>query len=114
MDKIWFIYIDGQKQGPYSLADLKRDSRITPDTLVWKPGFKDWTPIRNVVELKSLFEDETQEKEEEPEETLVKKKPKKLPHDEVIALRSEPPYTYFWLIIAVLLILLYVFFQLYK
>lgn len=57
-DKIWFIIIDGQKEGPFSIQDLKHHPRMTPDTLVWKEGFKQWIPARKVAELKSIFEDE--------------------------------------------------------
>ena len=56
--KIWFIQIQGKKEGPFSVRELKYDPRINPDTLVWKKGFNLWLPIRKVPELKKIFEDE--------------------------------------------------------
>ncbi|QLH34784.1 MAG: DUF4339 domain-containing protein [Parachlamydiaceae bacterium] len=53
--KIWFIYLEGQKEGPFTLLELKRHPRMTPDTLVWKEGFKTWIPARKVPELQSLL-----------------------------------------------------------
>lgn len=113
MEKIWFILINGYKEGPYNLIDLKGDSRITPDTLIWKQGFKKWVPIRNVSELKAVFEDSTEHKEDEDggQKDVKKLSKKRIQDDEVIALRSEPPFTYLWLFIA--LILLYALYKFY-
>lgn len=58
MDDEWFILINNKKEGPYSFKELKEDKRITPDTLVWKKGLKEWIPIRFVPELADLFKDE--------------------------------------------------------
>lgn len=58
MEKIWYIQVDGTREGPFSFQELKKDLRITPDTLIWKSGFKKWVPIRSVPELKELFKDE--------------------------------------------------------
>ena len=65
MEAQWFIKIDGQKEGPYSELDLKRHLELTPDTLVWKPGWKEWKPIRDVPELKHLFHDEEESRDDE-------------------------------------------------
>jgi len=110
MDKIWFININAKQEGPYSLYELKRDVRITPDIFVWKEGFDQWKRIRDVPELKSLFEDENASNENEPIQFEPKKK---LPGDEVLVEGGglEPPY-FFWLIIAFLAIL-YAIYQLY-
>ena len=77
MMKEWFIQIDGSSQGPYSIEDLKRDDRITPDTLVWKEGFANWVPMRKVAELEEVFRDveENPSSEEEEEEENKPKKP---------------------------------------
>ncbi len=42
---------NGQQAGPFSLAQLIQQG-ITPDTLVWKQGMKDWTPAWQVEDLK--------------------------------------------------------------
>ena len=107
-NKIWYIQVEGQKEGPYSIQDLKIHPRMTPDTLVWKAGFKDWLPARKVPELKVLFEDE------EPDTELkdrFKIKPVS-PNDSILALEgSNFPYLFFWIII-LLIVLAYVLYKL--
>lgn len=53
---IWYISIDGRKEGPLSLNDLKSHPKITPLTLVWKKGFKNWVPMGSVPEISKIFE----------------------------------------------------------
>lgn len=106
MDKIWYILIDGQKEGPYNVQDLRRHFRVTPDTLVWKEGFKDWIQIRYVPELKALFEDTEEEEPEEPKRSFKPSADSQL----ALAVRSEPPTFLFWLVI-ILIIVAYVFYQ---
>jgi GYF domain 2 len=86
MEKIWYIILEGRKLGPFSVQDLKRDSRISPDTLVWKEGFEDWVPIKEVPELRAVFKDQDEEPEEEEEEGA-------LPPEEELTLqmKEEPP-----------------------
>lgn len=106
MKKEWYIRIKGQQEGPYSLPELKRDIRITPDTLVWKEGFPQWLPARNVPELKELFE----EKEPQENEPIVfRKLPKE---EEVIAISYTPPQFTLWLLI-VIAVIIYVLYRLY-
>ncbi len=103
MQKIWYIKIDGQREGPLSVSDLKRDRRLTPDTLVWKEGFKDWQPMREVPELKEVFEDENPPPKLSPQD-LLQGKPA-LPDDELILdFGQEPPYL-FWLLAALLAVM---------
>lgn len=101
--KEWFILIDSKKEGPYSVADLRSDRRVTPDTLVWKPGFEDWVPMRKVLELKKVFEDNESEQDQG-----TKPAAPALPENDTLALVSEPPY--FWIIIA-LIVVAYAFYQ---
>lgn len=108
MKKEWFIIIDKNKEGPYSLFDLKRDYRITPDTLVWKVGFPKWLKMREVKELKELFEDQD-DSDHSDEEDLNLSKIKR--DDSVIALTVDPFMFWFWLFVGILLIL-YVFHKL--
>ena len=56
--KIWFVFIEGQEEGPYSLGDLKKDRRLTPYTLVRRVGSKKWLPLGKIRALKAVFEDE--------------------------------------------------------
>lgn len=102
MEKIWFIIINGKKEGPYSVSDLKKDKRISPVTLVWRAGFENWVPIGEVEELKSVFKDQSAETEEEPEE-------KELPPDEEVALqlKVDPPSFLYLIILLVIVLLIY-------
>lgn len=50
----YFILINNQQQGPYTLDEL-RSRNITSATLVWREGMADWTPAWKVAELVSLF-----------------------------------------------------------
>lgn len=50
----YFILINNQQQGPYTLDEL-RSRNITSATLVWREGMTDWTPAWKVAELVSLF-----------------------------------------------------------
>lgn len=46
--------IDGQQCGPYTLkefVDLIQQSRITPDTYVWKQGMPDWALAKDVADV---------------------------------------------------------------
>jgi hypothetical protein len=108
MDKIWFILIADEKEGPYSFFQLKRDPRITPDTLVWKEGFKDWTAIRFVPELKDIFKDENVVKEE-PD--LLNPVPTDLMQDQAaLTIQQDPSQFILWTIVLILLI--YTFYRL--
>ena len=101
MEKIWFIIIDGKKEGPYNVGNLKRHIRLTPDTLAWKEGMPQWLPIRQIPELKMIFEDDAAI----PSDENVKKKSDVFKtEDETLTLRYEPPSFYFWLFIGALLI----------
>jgi hypothetical protein len=109
MEKVWYLLIKGNKEGPFSFAELKQDLRLTPDTLVWRKGFPKWVPIRFVPELKELFEEKTPPK---PIHELKKTKVPQPPGGETIALRREPPWFYFWLFILIIFIF-YALFQIY-
>lgn len=103
MERIWYIKVYGSREGPYSALDLKRDRRITPDTLVWRKGFDRWQQIRYVPELQCVFEDEPQPDKEENH--LEFGQP---PEDDEIALDirgSKDPNRWLWfLLIAILLL----------
>lgn len=109
MEKIWYIYLEGKKEGPYDIPDLRNHPKVTPDTLAWKMGYKEWVPIRKIFELQDVFKDEEQEKNpDNPDNPEQDKLPKSLKpqtvDDEAVALRYEPPGSYFWILIAILII----------
>lgn len=109
LKRIWFLLIDGKEEGPYTIAELRRHIRLTPDTPVRRKGTSRWILLRFIPELQSIFEDE-------PEKKLPADK-KKGKGDQfengatVLALRHDPPSFYFWLLIAAI-VLFYVLYQL--
>lgn len=108
MKKIWYISINNTQEGPYSVEELKRDHRITPDTLVWKEGFPRWIPVRDVPELRKIFKDEDKSDDEEEKE----KKPSINLYDEMALAYQQDPNSIFWLIV-VILALIYSLYQFY-
>ena len=56
--KVWYILIENQEEGPYSIQELRNDRRLTPSVLVRKSGSKRWYPIGRVKSLKAVFIDE--------------------------------------------------------
>ena len=110
MSKIWFIFIEGNREGPWSFEDLKSDTRITPDTLVWKDGFANWKKISEVPELKALFKDVPGSKEDEDKDVEVVGVGKPSEGELTMDIRQEPPYL-LWILIA-LISLLYIILQL--
>lgn len=102
MERVWFIQINGNKEGPYSISELKRDRRITPNTLVWRKGFPEWVPIRFVKELKVVFEDEPAPVKTEEDRDKMRQVAKGK-NEIALDLRKDfPPYVV-WLLLALLL-----------
>lgn len=52
--KKYFIIINGQQSGPFSLEELF-DRHITSETLVWAEGMQNWTPAWEIEELKDIL-----------------------------------------------------------
>ena len=53
------VAVNGQTAGPYDLGAMRTQlgtGQLTADTLVWKPGFANWTRAGDVTELASLFQ----------------------------------------------------------
>ncbi len=46
----YFIIKNGKKEGPLEISDLK-GMKLLNDTLVWKEGFENWKPAKEVEEL---------------------------------------------------------------
>jgi predicted Zn finger-like uncharacterized protein len=56
-DAVWHAVVDGDQQGPFTmkqLRDMMGTGAITVETFVWKDGFTDWKPMREVPELAML------------------------------------------------------------
>ncbi|MFN3209536.1 MAG: DUF4339 domain-containing protein [Roseovarius sp.] len=55
-----YVVERGQSVGPLSHADVERrirESTLTAETMVWKPGMTDWAPARTVKEVAQLLND---------------------------------------------------------
>lgn len=50
----YFIFVNGQNQGPYPVEKLK-EMGITPDTMVWTQGMEQWAAAKTIAELQPLF-----------------------------------------------------------
>lgn len=56
--KEWWIRVGDRQVGPLSIRELKKSIYFTPDTYVWKKGWKKWIQARDVVQLQEVFKDE--------------------------------------------------------
>jgi hypothetical protein len=58
-----YFYTDGKnKFGPYSIGALK-SKKLEPNTLIWYFGLEEWTPYKNIVDLKESKADINTEKQ---------------------------------------------------
>jgi hypothetical protein len=97
--KEWFLLVAGRKEGPYSFGDLRRDPRVTPDTLVWKKGRKGWVKAGKIPELRSLFEEEEADSEEERPDFPAAISPEGM----VIGMEGQEPPFFLWTIVLAIL-----------
>ena len=108
-EQIWYVDIEGVKEGPFSIRELKRDARLTPDTLAWRPGFESWVPIKHIPELFwHLFENGKETPEEKREPSKIKAAAK-----EALAIEFRPKLpqsTVLFLILGLILLALLYFF----
>lgn len=111
----WFVIIDNQQAGPYSLAELKRNPRFNPDTLVWKRDFQEWIKARFVPEMQEVFKDEPEAKAlHEPDKDQSLESELGQQNQATLTLQQDPfPYQLLLWFLFCLLIIFYTFFQLY-
>ena len=103
MEKIWYLIVEGATLGPHTVDELLREPGFNPNSLVWRPGFADWTVAKEVPELAPLFEKKNEdlaEWEEDEEETGSLAE-----GEAILAVKKEPPFFLIWLIIAGLIFL---------
>lgn len=55
MEKIYWIIIDGQRNGPMSYEELGASCLLTPETPVWREGMADWANASQLPELAPLL-----------------------------------------------------------
>jgi uncharacterized membrane protein YciS (DUF1049 family) len=60
----YFIYVNGQNQGPYSAQRLM-EMGISPDTMVWSREVNQWVKASIVPELRQMFEARMQSAEQQ-------------------------------------------------
>jgi hypothetical protein len=108
-DKEWYVILHHKQEGPFQLLELKK--MITPDTLVWKKGFIEWTPARRVPELNSLFEDEPESKplHEKPVLSPLKEE---LGQEQITLILQQDPYPFILWLLVFLLAIFYTFYHL--
>lgn len=109
----WYIKIDGKRQGPFSPQELRRDSRVTPETLVCKEGEEHWVCAGAEPRLEEIFQDlEAEIEEKDADERLSMSTPLGSGEGELtIELPPNPGFFLTWLLI-VFLVLLYLLLQL--
>ncbi|MDP1879896.1 MAG: DUF4339 domain-containing protein [Parachlamydiaceae bacterium] len=56
--KEWWIRVGDQQIGPLSIKELKKNIYFTPDTYVWKKGWKEWIQAKDVPQLNEAFKDD--------------------------------------------------------
>ncbi len=58
MSSLWYIYKDGQQQGPFNWEDLSAQAEtgtIMPDDMIWTEGMLDWTEAKKIKGLLADF-----------------------------------------------------------
>ena len=69
-EKKWFIYINDQNEGPFSVSELQeklKNGQLTSESFVWAEGMEDWEQITHVPNLSALLIKEAPE----PDSTLT-------------------------------------------
>ena len=56
----FFVILNNQQEGPYTIAQLA-EMGISAETLVWKEGMKDWQPAWTISELRYILKEKTNE-----------------------------------------------------
>ena len=82
MDKIYFLFVNDQQIGPFSLDELKA-KHINPETYVWYEGLDDWTQVRNIEGLKSLFSSIPPQFNKNTKENISQKS-----HDKILGMKK--------------------------
>lgn len=109
MERCWYLLIQGKREGPYTIEQLKKHPNLTPLTLVWKKGFAKWVPLGSVQELSFIVE-------KKPKHPYIQKPHFKEVPKEVEVLTKPPshfhPKPTHWLIFILILIVLFFFLRL--
>lgn len=104
--KVWYILIEGNEEGPYSIGQLRHDLRVKPETLARRSDWDKWLPIYKIKELKKIFEEEVEEEEEQKAGVFR--------HDVIAARHTEPGPFLDLLILLAIALLLWIIFQVFQ
>lgn len=66
--QIYYMVIDEKSTGPYTLDEIILHPKITPETLVWKPGIENWVAAKTLPELFPAFANNQQRSSQTPPE----------------------------------------------
>jgi hypothetical protein len=108
--RVWFIRVGEEETGPFTPGEIKDNPLVNLDTLVRRKNWVEWFPLRDVAQLKKLF---NQEKEDQNESFESKDVDKKKMSD-VLTLSLEPKNIFWLLLLILLLMMLYLGIVLYK
>lgn len=53
--QIYYMVVDEKSTGPFTLDEIILHPKLTPDTLVWKPGIDNWIAAKTFQELAPAF-----------------------------------------------------------
>lgn len=51
----YYMVVDEQSTGPFTLDEVTLHPKLTPETLVWKPGLDNWVAAKTLPELAPAF-----------------------------------------------------------
>lgn len=61
------MVVDEKSTGPYTLAEVILHPKLTPETLVWKPGIENWVAANSLAELAPAFATQQRQQHTPPE-----------------------------------------------
>ena len=64
----YYMVIDEKSTGPFTLDEVTLHPKLTPETLVWKPGLENWVPAQTLPELLPAFANFSQNQDPRPPE----------------------------------------------
>lgn len=56
--QIYYMVVDEKSTGPFTLDEVTLHPKLTPETLVWKPGIDNWVAAKTLPELAQTFANE--------------------------------------------------------
>ena len=62
----YYMVLDEKSTGPFTLDEVTLHPKLTPETLVWKPGLQDWVPAKTLPELFPAFNRQSNNYEKPP------------------------------------------------